>query len=198
MSPCALTAMSRASSLPQATAEVLTPDGWFSTGDIGEIDERGHLRITDRKKNLLVTAGGKNIAPAPIENLVKGNRFVDQVVMIGDQRHFPALLVVPAFRCLEDWAHQSGIPVADRKELLKNPKVQRHLAKEIFGCLGDLASYEKPKKIGFIEEEFTIEGGILTPNQKVKRRVVRERYGPLIEQFYDPMNRDRDVFVADA
>jgi long-chain acyl-CoA synthetase len=117
--------------------------------------------------------------------------------MIGDQRHFPALLVVPAFRCLEDWARQKGIPVPGRKEVLKNPRVQEHMGKEVFGCLGDLASYEKPKKIGLIEEEFTIEGGILTPNQKVKRRVVRERYGSLIEQLYDPANRDRDVFVAD-
>jgi long-chain acyl-CoA synthetase len=183
---------------PEDTAEALSPDGWFHTGDIGEIDERGHLRITDRKKNLLVTAGGKNIAPAPIENLIKGNRFVDQVVMIGDQRHFPALLVVPAFRCLEDWAHQSGIPVTGRMELLKNPRVQEHMAKEVFGCLGDLASYETPKKIGLIQEEFTIEGGILTPNQKVKRRVVRERYGSLIERFYDPANREQAVFAEEG
>ena len=132
------------------------------------------------------------------ENLIKANRFVDQVVMIGDQRHFPALLVVPAFPCLEDWAQESGIPVSGRKELLKNPKVQEHLGREVFGCFGELASYETPKKLGLIEEEFTIEGGILTPNQKVKRRVVRERYGSLIEQIYDPGNKDRDVFVADG
>ena len=180
---------------PEATAKAVTEDGWLITGDIGEIDEHGHLRITDRKKNILVTAGGKNIAPAPIENRVKGNRFVDQVVMIGDQRHFPALLVVPAFAALESWAEASGIFAASRKELLGEPRVQDHIQKEVFACLADLASFETPKKLGLIEEEFTIEGGILTPNQKVKRRVVGERYGALIESFYNPANRDRTVFV---
>ncbi len=180
---------------PEDTAAAFDDDQWFRTGDIGEINENGHLCITDRKKNLLVTAGGKNIAPGPIENLVKGNRFVDQVVMIGDQRHFPALLVVPDFPCLEGWAKSAGLATENRRELLTQRKVQEHLSAEIFGLLGDLARYERPKKIGIIEEEFTIEGGILTPNQKVKRRVVRERYGALIERFYDPANLEVDVFV---
>ncbi|MGW8265902.1 MAG: AMP-dependent synthetase/ligase [Longimicrobiales bacterium] len=180
---------------PAATAEAITKDGWFITGDIGEIDEEGHLRITDRKKNLLVTTGGKNIAPAPIENRIKGNRFVDQVVMIGDQRHFPALLVVPAFEALEPWAAAAGIVSESRRDLLMEPRVQEHMKREVFGSLGDLASFETPKKLGLIEEEFTIEGGILTPNQKVKRRVVGERYGALIEGFYNPAYRDRTVFV---
>jgi long-chain acyl-CoA synthetase len=104
---------------PGETAAAFDSDGWFRTGDIGEINEDGHLCITDRKKNLLVTAGGKNIAPAPIENLVKENRFVDQVVMIGDQRHFPALLVVPAFDCLEEWAESAGFGADTRGDLLK-------------------------------------------------------------------------------
>jgi long-chain acyl-CoA synthetase len=180
---------------PQETKEALSEDGWFSSGDIGEIDEDGHLRITDRKKNILVTAGGKNIAPAPIENQVKGNRYVDQVVMIGDRRHFPALLVVPAFDALEPWALAQGIQPESRLDLLKHPRTRDLMEKEVFGCLKELASYETPKKLGLIQEEFTIEGGILTPNQKVKRRVVRERFGALIDQFYDPLNRDRTVFV---
>jgi len=182
---------------PEDTGAAIDSEGWFCTGDIGDIDERGHLRITDRKKNLLVTAGGKNIAPAPIENRVRGNRFVDQVVMIGDQRSFPALLVVPAFDCLEAWARSKGINAPSRRDLLKEERVQAHLGREVFDSLGDLASYETPKKIGLIEEEFTIEGGILTPNQKVKRRVVRERYGSLIARFYDPANRVRDIFVEE-
>ena len=180
---------------PEETAKAMSEDGWFASGDIGEIDERGHLRITDRKKNILVTAGGKNIAPAPIENQVKGNRYVDQVVMIGDQRHFPALLVVPAFEALAPWAEDAGIKAETRRHLLKEPRVQALMQKEVFGCLGALASYETPKKLGLIEEEFTIEGGILTPNQKVKRRVVRERYGPLISRLYDSANREQTVFV---
>jgi long-chain acyl-CoA synthetase len=181
--------------LPEETAAAIDADGWFYSGDIGEIDDNGHLRITDRKKNILVTAGGKNIAPAPIENRLKGNRFVDQVVMIGDKRHFPALLIVPAFEALESWAKSEGVQVENRSDLLKEVKVQELMEREVFGALGDLASYETPKKLGLIEEEFTIEGGILTPNQKVKRRVVRERYGTLIDDFYDPANRDRSVFV---
>ncbi|NNM04670.1 MAG: long-chain fatty acid--CoA ligase [Gemmatimonadetes bacterium] len=182
---------------PEDTAAAFDEDEWFCTGDIGEINEKGHLCITDRKKNLLVTAGGKNIAPGPIENLVKENRFVDQVVMIGDQRHFPALLVVPDFPCLEGWARSAGLSVENRRDLLKRKEVQNHLGAEIFGLFGNLARYERPKKIGLIEEEFTIEGGILTPNQKVKRRVVRERYGSLIERFYDPASLNVDVFVED-
>ena len=181
--------------LPVETAAAIDAEGWFFSGDIGEIDDQGHLRITDRKKNILVTAGGKNIAPAPIENRLKGNRFVDQVVMIGDERHFTALLIVPAFEALELWAKSEGVRAEKRSDLLKDAKVQELMRKEVFGALGDLASYETPKKLGLIEEEFTIEGGILTPNQKVKRRVVRERYGTLIDKFYDPANRDRSVFV---
>ena len=182
---------------PDETAEALDSGKWLRTGDIGEITEEGHLCITDRKKNLLVSAGGKNIAPAPIENLVLENRFVDQVVMIGDQRHFPALLVVPAFECLEGWAKSVGVTAQTREGLLSESRVKEHIGREVFGLLKDLASYERPKKIGLIREEFTIEGGILTPNQKVKRRVVRERYGSLIEQFYDPANRSKDVFVEE-
>ncbi len=189
--------MKRYFNRPEDTAAAFDPENWFRTGDIGEIDEEGHLRITDRKKNILVTAGGKNVAPAPIENRVKENRYVDQVVMIGDQRHFPALLVVTAFDCLEDWAKSTGITPGSRRELLRESRVQEHLGKEVFGLLGDLASFERPKKIGLIQEEFTIEGGILTPNQKVKRRVVRERYGSLIKRLYDPANRARDVFVEE-
>ena len=182
---------------PEETAEALDSEGWFKTGDIGHISKDGHLCLTDRKKNLLVTAGGKNVAPAPIENMVLGNEYVDQVVMIGDQRHFPALLVVPAFEPLEDWARSAGMSLESRSDLLKEARVQDHLGREVFSLLGDLASYERPKKIGLIQEEFTIEGGILTPNQKVKRRVVSDRYGSLIERFYDPANRDISVFVEE-
>jgi len=180
---------------PEDTAAALTKDGWLRTGDIGEIDEDGFLWITDRKKNILVTAGGKNIAPGPIENQVRGSRYVDQAVMIGDGRNFPALLVVPSFEALEPWARSTGIHAEDRAALLRNTRVQEMMKAEVFGSLGPLASFETPKKVGLIQEEFTIEGGILTPNLKVKRRVVRERYGDLIREFYDPANRDRWVFV---
>ncbi len=183
---------------PQETAEAIDSDGWLLTGDIGEIDQRGHLRITDRKKDIIVTAGGKNIAPAPIENRVKGNRFVDQAVLIGDQRGFPSLLVVPAFGAVESWARERGLSFVTRGEVLKDRRVQEHLRKEILGSLGDLASFERPKKIGLIREDFSIDGGILTPNLKVKRRAVHERYGDLIRQLYDPDNLSRDLFVEEG
>ncbi len=180
---------------PEETGRVVTPDGWLHTGDVGEIDEHGHLRITDRKKNLLVTAGGKNIAPAPIENRIKGNPYVDEVVMIGDRRRFPAILVVPAFDALEAWARAAGIRAETRRHLLGHPRVQEHIRQEVFSCLGDLASFEMPKKLGLVEEEFSIEAGTLSPNQKVIRRAVGRRFGALIETLYDPRNMDRTVFV---
>jgi long-chain acyl-CoA synthetase len=179
---------------PEDTAAVLSPDGWFATGDIGEIDERGHLRITDRKKDILVTAGGKNIPPQPIERLLSKSPFVEQAVLLGEGRNFTALLVAPAFERLEAWARSVGISFAGRTELLRSRRVQERMGHEVFKWFEDLAVFEKPKKIGLILEEFTIEAGILTPSQKVKRRAVYERYGALIERLYDPANMERSVF----
>jgi len=181
---------------PQATAEVMTEDGWFLTGDVGEIDQEGYLRITDRKKDIIVTAGGKNIAPQPIENVIKQNRYVDQVVMIGDRRPFPVLLVVPAFDKLEEWAAGKGLAPGDRSALLASPEVQGLLEAEVMGATRELARYEQPKKLGLLASEFTIEGGELTPSQKVRRRVVERNYADLIDGFYEPGAVDRTVFVA--
>jgi long-chain acyl-CoA synthetase len=182
--------------LPAETASALEADGWFRTGDIGELDAEGFLRITDRKKDLIVTAGGKNVAPQPIENRLKANPFVEQLVMVGDRRKFVALLVVPAFGPLELWARQHAIGWSDRSELLSSAEVQRMLEREILGGLDDLASYERPKKMALLEEEFTVENGTLTPTQKVKRRVVQERFKPVIDAFYQEENADRAVFAA--
>jgi len=179
---------------PEDTAAVLSPDGWLATGDIGEIDERGHLRITDRKKDILVTAGGKNIPPQPIERLLSKSPFVEQAVLLGEGRNFTALLVAPAFERLEAWARSVGIAFEDRRDLLRSRRVQERMGHEVFKWFEDLAVFEKPKKIGLILEEFTIEAGILTPSQKVKRRAVYERYGALIERLYDPANMERSVF----
>jgi long-chain acyl-CoA synthetase len=141
-----------------------------------------------------VTAGGKNIAPQPIEGLLTKSPLVDQAVLLGEGRNFPSLLIVPAFERLEAWARSAGIIFTDRKDLLRNRRVQERMGNEVFKWLGDLAAFEKPKKIGLIREEFSIEGGVLTPSQKVKRRAVHERYGPLIERLYDPANMKRSVF----
>ena len=180
---------------PDATAEVIDEDGWFSTGDVGELTDEGYLRITDRKKDIIVTAGGKNIAPQPIENRLKTNPFVEQVVMIGDKRKFPALLLVPAFGPLESWARTNGVAADDRRDLLEDPAVQAHMEREVREHLGELSRFETPKKIALLAEEFSIEAGTLTPSMKVRRRVVQERFSELIDRFYDEANEHRSVFT---
>jgi long-chain acyl-CoA synthetase len=180
---------------PEATAEAIDPDGWFHTGDIGLLDRDGFLRITDRKKDLIVTAGGKNVAPQPIENRLKTNPYVEQIVMVGDRRKFCALLLVPDFGRLEAWATSNGISAASRAELVSDPRVQGLIQTEILGGLDDLAPYEMPKKVAVLTEEFTIANGALTPTQKVKRRIIEERFGNLIDRFYSEDNVDRAVLV---
>jgi long-chain acyl-CoA synthetase len=169
---------------PEATSEVIDADGWFHTGDIGEIDEDGYVKITDRKKDLIVTAGGKNIAPQPIENAVKTNPFVLNCVMLGDKRKFPAMLVVPEFDALAEWARERSRTVGDPAEFISLPDVQAKMEREVMGSLRHLASFEMPKKIALLTDDFTIESGELTPTMKVKRRVVEEKYRDKIEALY--------------
>ena len=168
---------------PEATREVMTADGWFQTGDVGELDADGYLRITDRKKDLIVTAGGKNIAPQPIENLTKTNKFVLNAVMIGDKRRFPIMLVVPNPDAVVPWARERGLP-GEFGALLQLPDVAAKIEREVMANLRELASYETPKKFILIEDDFTIEAGELTPTLKVKRRVVEKKYAQAIEAVY--------------
>jgi len=174
---------------PDATAQAIDADGWFHTGDIGELDEDGFLRITDRKRDIIVTAGGKNIAPQPIENRVKLNPLVAEAVMIGDRRPYPVLLIVPEFERLQAWAAANGIEAADRAALVAHPRVREKMEAEVFGMLTDLARFETPKKIALLPDEFTIADGHLTPSMKVKRRVVMERYREQIEALYTDETR---------
>ena len=169
---------------PEATSEVIDAEGWFHTGDIGVIEE-GFLRITDRKKDIIVTAGGKNIAPQPIENMVKANKFVSQAVMIGDRRKFPVLLVVPNFEQLEKWARQRNIIWTDRSQLLAMPAIHARMDEEVRSKLTGLAPFEIPKKIALLGSDFTVESGELTPTLKVKRRVIERNYKALIDSLYD-------------
>ncbi len=180
---------------PEATAEAITEDGWFHTGDIGELDAEGFLRITDRKKDLIVTAGGKNVAPQPIEGRLKENRFIDQPVLVGDRRKFLSLLVVPSFETLESWARDKGLSFSGRRELLEREEVHRLFENEVAREMKEYARVEVPKKIVLLDEEFTIEDGSLTPTQKVKRRVVEERLGEVIDSLYDEGRRDQTVFL---
>jgi long-chain acyl-CoA synthetase len=169
---------------PDATAQAVDAESWFHTGDVGELDADGFLKITDRIKNILVTAGGKNVSPAPIENVAVMSPFVAQVVMIGDKRAFPSLLVVPDYETLLPWAREQGISTTDHAELAADPRVQKLLEDETIGRLSGFARYEMPKKVGVIANEFTIDDGSLTPTLKVKRKVVEERYRDLIEGLY--------------
>jgi long-chain acyl-CoA synthetase len=170
---------------PEATAEAIDKDGWFHTGDIGFLDRDGFLVITDRKKDIIVTSGGKNIAPQPIENRLKTNKFFTEVVMIGNRRNFPAALVVPSFDTLEAWARQQGLAFASRSELVARPEVVAHYKRLVDELTADLAQFEKIKKIALLAKEFTQESGEITPTLKVKRRVVEERYKATIDAMYE-------------
>ncbi len=169
---------------PEDTREVLEPDGWFHTGDIGELDDGGFLSITDRKKDIIVTAGGKNIAPQPIENAIKTSKYVSEAVMIGDKRKYPVVLVVPNFDNLEKWARYKNIAFTDHTDLVSQPVVKTKMQREVLSTLHDLASFETPKKVGLIPHEFSIERGELTPTLKVKRRAVDRGYREVIDRLY--------------
>ena len=169
---------------PEATREAIEPDGFFHTGDIGELVD-GFLKITDRKKDLIVTAGGKKIAPQPIEGRLKSNKYVANAVMLGDQRKFPMLLIVPQYEHLEPWAKRRNLAYKDHREMLKLPEVKAKIEREVTEQLSDLAKYEMPKKILLLENDFTIESGDLTPTLKVKRRVVEKKYQREIDALYE-------------
>ena len=169
---------------PDATREAIDADGWFHTGDIGIIED-GFLKITDRKKDIIVTANGKNIAPQPIENLIKTNKYISQAVMIGDRRKYPILLVVPNFDQLERWARIRNILWTDRAQLLQMPTIQSKIDKEVRGQLTGLAHFETPQKIALLEHDFSVETGEMTPTLKVKRRVVDQRYKARIDALYE-------------
>ena len=168
---------------PQATAEAIDGDGWFHTGDIGEIRD-GFIAITDRKKDLIVTAGGKNIAPQPIENMVKTNKYVSQAVMIGDKRRFPSILIVPNYEQLEAWAKRKGILWTDRAQLIRTPAVQEKMEREVLGACTACVHYETPRKVALLEHDFSLEKGEMTPTQKVKRKVVDRNYKDVIDALY--------------
>ena len=169
---------------PEETCAVFTDDGWFKTGDIGTLDADGFLSITDRKKELFKTSGGKYVAPQPIEQMIKGSRFVNQVVLIGNGRKFPAALVVPDWERIESYAQLKGIKAGGHAKLCKHPRIIDLFERQIAGLTTELAQYERVKKVALLENEFTIEGGELTPTLKVKRRVIDEKYRDAIDALY--------------
>jgi long-chain acyl-CoA synthetase len=170
---------------PDATAAVLDPDGWFHTGDIGFIDEEGYLHITDRKKDLIVTSGGKKLAPQPIEARLKAHPLVSEAVLIGERRKYPALLIVPDFDALERRLKDLGHPVDDRSALVTRPDVIS-LYQELVDSLNrDLSQFERIKKMAILPREFSISTGELTPTMKVKRKAVEDQWKQIIESMYE-------------
>jgi long-chain acyl-CoA synthetase len=170
---------------PEETRVVFTSDGWFKTGDIGTLDKDGFLHITDRKKELFKTSGGKYISPQPIEQAIKGSRFVNQVVLIGAERKFPAALIVPVWEQLESYCKLKGIEFKSRSELCHHPRIVDLIQRQIDALTPNLAKYERIKKVALLENEFTIEGGELTPTLKVKRRVIDDKYRDVIAKLYE-------------
>ncbi len=174
----------------EATREAIEPDGWLRTGDIGELDQDGYLRITDRKKELIVTSYGKNVAPQPIEETLKRSRLVDQVVLVGDGRKFVVALVVPEFERLAEWGRSEGLDFSRPEELTRQPAAARHLLADMDRELQEFSGYERPKQVILLDEPFTIEAGTLTPTQKVRRKVVAERYAERIDRVYEQAQRE--------
>jgi long-chain acyl-CoA synthetase len=168
---------------PDETANTFV-DGWFKTGDIGNLDEEGFLSVTDRKKDLIKTSGGKFIAPQPIENTLKHNALIAEAVVLGDKRKFPAVLISPYFPLLEDWARANQLLFSSRADLVANPKVQSLYEGIVDDLNTNLARFEKLKRVLVIANEFSAEDGTLTPSMKLRRRAIEQSYRQLIDDMY--------------
>ena len=168
---------------PEETAKTIV-DGWLLTGDIATIDADGHMKITDRKKELMKTSGGKYIAPQPIENRIGADHYIEQVIMVADLRKFASALVVPNFEALEQYAKDKGIAYSSHDDLVKNPKIHDFYAERIERLVGDVEKQEKIRKFTLLAEEFTIEDGEITPTLKLKRKVILEKFADTIDAMY--------------
>lgn len=167
-----------------ATAEVIDGEGWFHTGDIGIIDEDGFIKITDRKKNIIVLSNGKNVAPQPIESQLVQSPFIDQIMLVGNERKNVAALIVPNFDTLKSWASENGVDTTEIPEMLKTREVQQLIQSEIRERLTDFADFEQVRRFALLEKEFSQEEDEMTPTLKLKRNVIIEKYGNVIEGMY--------------
>ena len=166
------------------TKEAIDDEGWFHTGDIGIIEEHGMLKITDRKKNIIVTSGGKNIAPQPIENMLITSQYIEQALVIGDKRKFCTAVIVPSEENLRSWAEEMKVKFSNYTEMISLPEVDKLIYSEIQKLTTGLASYETIKNFIFAKTPFTIESGELTPSLKVKRNIVEKNYASEINEMY--------------
>ncbi len=169
---------------PKETADVFTEDGWFKTGDIGTMDAKGFYSITDRKKELLKTSGGKMISPQLIEGQLKGNVLVGNAAVVGDRQKYVSVLISPNFPALRGWAKSNGVTAEDDQALVEDEKVKAEYKRIVNDINSRLAHWETMKRIKIVPEEWTIESGELTPSMKLKRRVIQQKYGAAIKAFY--------------
>jgi long-chain acyl-CoA synthetase len=169
---------------PEETAAAISADGWFSTGDIGFLDADGYLTITDRKKELLKTAGGKLVAPAPIENALKGSPYILNAALVGDRRRFIGALIVISVPAVQSRASAEGVSLGAVATITENPWVYSLIESEIARLTGNLAQYETIKRFALLDRDFTFDGGELTYTLKLKRRVIEQHYADLIERLY--------------
>ena len=170
---------------PQETAEVIDEDGWFSTGDIGHIDEEDFLHITDRKKALIVTAGGKNVAPAAIENALSADKFISQAFAYGDGRKYISALIVPDWERMERYATEHKIQFTTLKDLCDNQMINDLVRKTVDAALKDLASFEQVRRFKLLDKEFSQEAGEVTPTLKLKRKEITQRFWEDLDSLYD-------------
>ena len=174
---------------PKATREAIDERGYFHTGDIGEMDAQGRLKITDRKKEILVTSGGKNVAPQPIENALRGDKYIEQAVVIGDRRHFISALLVPNFSELRRWAQYKKLTFSTDAELVALPEAKDKMMRRVQRINENLSNFENIKKIIVLDRELTADSGLLTPSLKIRRRAVDEAFAARINKLYEgPVN----------
>ncbi|MCB9169793.1 MAG: long-chain fatty acid--CoA ligase [Flavobacteriales bacterium] len=169
---------------PEMTAQALDAEGWLHTGDIGELTREGFLRITDRKKEMFKTSGGKYVAPQVLENKLKASRFIEQVMVIGENRKFPAALIVPNFEFLQNWCALKGIPYAGREAAITDKRVSDRIMREVEEQCAGFGHWEQVKKIALLSGDWTIEGGELTPSLKLRRKPILSKYAGTVEGIY--------------
>ncbi|PSL03420.1 AMP-dependent synthetase/ligase [Cecembia rubra] len=169
---------------PELTAEVIDSEGWFHTGDIGELHEGHYLKITDRKKEMFKTSGGKYIAPQPMENKFKESTIIEQIIVVGENRNFPSALIVPSFQGLKDWCNHKDIPYTTDSDMLKKPEIQEKFQREVDNQNKYFGKWEQIKKFKVLNTTWGVETGELTPTMKLKRKVIHEKYAKEIEEMY--------------
>lgn len=169
---------------PELTREAIDAEGWLHTGDIGEITNEGFLRITDRKKEIFKTSGGKYVAPQVLENRLKQSRFIEQAMVIGENRKFPAALIVPDFAFLKDYCALKGIPFENREQAIADKRIVDRIFQEVEAANADMGNWERVKKIHLLPKEMSIDGGELTPSLKLRRKVILAKYTDAVERIY--------------